>query len=99
MSTSRTPPQGPDVLEPQLTAWDTRVLAALAPIPALDDPQPRQEWRSEWTVAEAVGEDDVAYVRSTLRGLGHRHLAYSTYRKHKWARTERGDSYLENQRV
>jgi hypothetical protein len=58
------------VLEPKLTKWDQRVLAALgewpkgwsfglAPLP----------WMSAWAVAEKVREDNVTTVRQTLNAL------------------------------
>jgi len=71
-------------LAPKLTAWDRKVLAALD----------LAERRSPWQIAEAVDEEDVAYVRSTLNGLEDRRLAWKSPMR-GWLRTRTGDAYLE----
>jgi hypothetical protein len=50
-------------LEPELTAFDKRVLGALA------DAVGRVKWLSAWQVAERIHEDNVALVRRTVNGL------------------------------
>jgi hypothetical protein len=56
-------------LEPELTAFDKRVLGALEPWPRDADAVGRVKWLSAWQVAERINEDDVALVRRTLNGL------------------------------
>lgn len=51
-------------LEPELTAFDKRVLAAL---PVWGDTWP--EMVTAWVVAERVGDDDVKLIRQVLDGL------------------------------
>ncbi|HWT25846.1 MAG TPA: hypothetical protein VN213_20240 [Solirubrobacteraceae bacterium] len=87
-------------LAPALTKWDLCVLAA-TPL----EPEPwtiealRATWLSTWRIAEALREEDVKYVRQTLRGLEDRGLVRSSphwelHRK-RWLRTREGDRYLE----
>lgn len=60
-----------EVLEPELTAFDRRVLAALDQWTRGRDLRDEPlDWRNAWQVGEAVREDDVAMVRRTLDGLG-----------------------------
>lgn len=66
------------VLEPVLTAFDKRVLAALNEWE--DGPRPAPlVFSNAWQVAERVREYDVGAVRDTLRGLTH--LGYALSRK------------------
>jgi hypothetical protein len=83
-------------LAPVLTDWDRRVLRALPPWEIVDGRLKAR--KSPWQVAEVVNEEDVAYVRGTLQGLEHRHLAYSKGwypGKVQWVRSPQGEDYLE----
>jgi hypothetical protein len=74
-------------LAPALTEWDQRVLAAV-PISTLGQPASA----SAWEIAERVKEDDVAYVRSTLRGLYDRRLVncstWQSVKLRRWFRLD-----------
>jgi len=60
---------GADVLEPALTKWDKRVLAALDEWSEHHDYSRPLDWRTVWNVAERLREYDVVLVRRTLDGL------------------------------
>lgn len=88
--------QSSAALEPNLTAFDKRVLRALAPWPATyDDPM---ELKNAWQVAEKLREYDVATVRGTLRGLERFHYAWSTGWGHgqRWIATWRAPEVLSS---
>ncbi len=92
------------VLTPSLTKFDKAVLRALNPWPEAETLRCRMkdkkkrfpEAASEWVVAEILKEDDVAFVRRTLRGLCH--LGYVSevgpYNKLRWLRHENGTALL-----
>lgn len=89
--------QSSTALEPKLTDWDRRVLAAVAPWPGWGNLK-GSERSSAWQVAEAVREEDVKYVRETLLGL-ERHwlvVSNSAWQTHKlrWVRSDRGEEQL-----
>lgn len=63
--------QPPDTLEPQLTKFDQRVLAALDWWTVGETKLRELRWRNAWQVAEALREYDVKQIRETLDGLVH----------------------------
>lgn len=75
------------VLEPTLTKFDKRVLAALDPEPDYGQPDARvqRDFRDAWEIARRMREDDVALVRRTLRGL--ERFGYCWSRKWGWGQT------------
>lgn len=87
-------PRQPDTLEPALTRFDRRVLAALDPEPDLrlrGNDRPRQQLRDAWDIARSLGTDDVGDVRRVLRGLSHLGYAWSVGwgAKQRWGQSWR----------
>jgi hypothetical protein len=88
-----------DVLEPKLTDWDRRVLAAVAPWPGWQELN-HAERSSTWQVAERVREEDVKYVRETLAGLERCWLVVSNgarqTHKLRWVQADRAQEVTDN---
>lgn len=83
-------------LAPALTRWDLRVLRAVPTV--REDFNETQPMVSAWQVAERLATEDVAHVRLTLTGLGHRHLVHHLGigpMKWRWYRTREGDEKVD----
>ena len=89
------PEQPMPALEPELTKWDRRVLRALD-VWTMGKRFDEIEALSTWQVAQKLDEEDVKYVRETLRGLHRFHYVIgfgsglADRRKHRWVATGKG---------